>query len=54
MALVDDHMTVVGDAILHDAFAHETLDSCHVEASRQFLSAAANPTNFFRRYIEEL
>ena len=45
VALIDDDMAVVANAVVYDTFAHETLNDRHIEHPSRFPSAAADPTN---------
>jgi hypothetical protein len=53
MALVDDQMAIIGNAVLHDTLPHETLNDRYVDSSCWLLAAAANPTDVFGRHSEE-
>ncbi len=53
MALVDDHMAVLSDAVIDDAFPDETLNDGDIEQSGRAVSPAADSTDRFRRHIEE-
>ena len=39
VTLVHDHVSVVGDAIVHYALSHEALNNRHIDATRQLDSA---------------
>ena len=54
MAFVDDHMTIVGDTVLHDALSHKALDGGHVDSSRRPPASAANAADVFFGNSEEL
>ena len=45
MALVDDDMTVLGDAVSHDALPNETLDNADVNVSSRSTSATSDSTD---------
>jgi hypothetical protein len=53
MALVDDHMAVLGNPVIDHAPSDETLNNADVNLSSRSISAAADSTDGFRGYIEE-
>src|SRR6266545_4811458 len=53
VAFIDDHLAVLGDAIVHDTFADETLNDRHVEHPGRLFSTAANTADRRRGKIEE-
>ena len=53
MTFVDDHVAVLGDAIIHDTFADETLNDGDVEHPGRSVAPAADPADRFRRDIEK-
>ena len=52
MAFVDDQMTVVADAVVHDAFADEALDHRDIKAAGRLSPPAANPVDRGARHAE--
>ncbi len=54
VAFIDDHMAVIGDAIVHDTFANQALNDCHVDHPGRLLSTAANAADRLHRKVEEL
>ncbi len=53
VAFVDDEVAVVGDAVVHGAFANEALDEGDVEGAGEFAASAAQATNGFCGQVEE-
>ena len=53
MALVDDYMAVLGDAVIDDALSDETLNNANVDVSSRSTSSAADSTDCFRRDVEK-
>ena len=45
VAFIDDHLAVLGDAIVHDIFADEALNDRHIEQPSRLVPAAANAAN---------
>jgi hypothetical protein len=45
VAFVDDHMAVLGDTVIDDALADETLNDGNVNPSGRSISSAADPTD---------
>ena len=42
VAFIDDHLAVLGDAIVHDIFPDEALNDRHIEQPGRLFAAAAN------------
>ena len=42
VAFIHDHLTLLGDAIVHDAFPDEALNDRHIEQPGRLMAAAAN------------
>ena len=53
MALIDDHMAVLSDAVIYYAFSDETLNDADVNLSSRSISSSADSSDRFRRDIEE-
>ena len=53
VAFIDDHLAVLGDAIVHDVFADETLNDRHVEQPGRLVAAAANAADRLGRKVEK-
>lgn len=53
MAFIDDHMAVLSDAVIYDAFSDETLNDADVNLSSRSISSSADSSDRFRRDIEE-
>ena len=53
VALIDDDLSVLGDAIVHDTFADEALNDRHIEQPGRLVAAAANAANRLRREVEK-
>ena len=51
MALIDDHMAVLSDAVIHDAFSDETLNDADINLSSRAISSSADSSDRFRRDI---
>ena len=49
MALIDDHVAVIGDEVIDHALADETLNDADVNLSSRSTSASADSTDRFRR-----
>jgi hypothetical protein len=54
VAFIDDHLAEIGDAIVHDIFADQALNDCHVDHPGRLLSTAANAADRLHRKVEEL
>ena len=47
MALIDDHLAVLSDAVIHDTFSDETLNDADINlSSRAISSSAMRPIDF--------
>ncbi len=53
MALIDDHMAVLDNAVIHDAFSDETLNNGDINLASRAISSSADSSDRFRRDIEE-
>ena len=53
MAFIDDHLPVLGDAIVHDTFADEALNDRHVQQPGWLFATAANAADRLPRKAEE-
>ncbi len=53
MALINDHMAVFSDAVIHDAFSDETLNDADINLSSRAISCSSDSSDRFRRDIEE-
>src|SRR5436309_2771645 len=53
VAFIDDHLAVLGDAIVHDIFADEALNDRHIEQSGRLVAAAANAADRLGREVEK-
>ena len=45
VAFIDDHLAVLGDAIVHDTFADEALNNRHIKEPRRLFAASAHTAN---------
>ena len=53
VAFIDDHLAVLGDAIVHDTLADEALNDRHVEQPGRLVAAAANAADRLGREVEK-
>ncbi len=53
MALINDHMAVLSDAVIYYAFPDETLNDADVNLSGRSISSSADSSDRFRRDIKE-
>ena len=53
MALIDDHMAVLSDAVIHDTFSDEALNDADINQSSRAISSSADSSDRLRRDIEE-
>ena len=53
VTFIDDHLPVIGDAIVHDIFADEALNDRHIEQPGRLVAAAANAADRLRREVEK-
>ena len=53
MALINDHMAVLSDAVIYDAFPDETLNDADVNLSSRSISSSADSSDRLRRAIKE-
>ena len=53
VAFIDDHLAVLGDAIVHDIFADEALNDRHIEQPGRLVAAAANAADRLGREVEK-
>jgi hypothetical protein len=47
VALVNNHLTILSDTVVHDALPHQALNHGHIDLSRQLPAATTKPTNLF-------
>src|SRR5438128_7937511 len=53
VAFIDDHLPVIGDAIVHDVFADEALNDRHIQQPGRLVAAAANAADRLGREVEK-
>src|SRR6185295_8486684 len=53
VAFIDNHLAVLGDAVVHDILADEALNDRHIEQPGRLVAATANPANRLRREVEK-
>jgi septum formation topological specificity factor MinE len=53
MALVDNHMAILRNAVIDDAFSDQTLNDADVNLSSRSVSSSADSSDRFGGYIEE-
>ena len=53
VAFIHDHLTLLGDAIVHDAFPDEALNDRHIEQPGRLVAATANAANRLRWEVEK-
>ncbi len=53
MALIDDHMAILSDAVIDDAFSDETLNDADINLSSRAISSSADSSDRFRWDIQE-
>ena len=53
VAFIDDHLPVLGDAIVHDIFADEALNDRHIEQPGRLVAAAANSADRLGREVQK-
>ena len=53
VALIDDHMAVLGDAIVDDTLPDQALNDADIEQPGRSASAAADATDRLRRDVEK-
>jgi hypothetical protein len=53
MALINDHMAVLSDAVIYDALSYETLNDADVNSSSRSISSSADSSDRFRLDIDE-
>ncbi len=53
VAFIDDHLPVLGDAIVHDIFADEALNDRHIEQPGRLVAAAADAADRLGREVEK-
>ena len=45
VALIDDHVSVITDAVVNDPLADQTLDDRNIQRARRLAASAADPSN---------